>query len=99
MASVPTGNLPKHTCMNHWNPILMDGFHSMPRVGVQLVSPKSCRRWDSTCDRMMVIAQIDESSTPLDSRHRDSARVALYFGSMEKGSFVLSILETRFLLS
>ena len=26
------------------------------------------------CDRMMVVARIDEPSTPLDSRHRDSAR-------------------------
>ena len=39
------------------------------------------------CDRMMVVVQIDEPSTPLDSGHRDSARVSLYSGSMEKGSF------------
>ena len=37
--------------------------------------------------RLMTVAQIDEHSAPLDSVHRYSARVALYFGSMDKGSF------------
>ena len=50
-------------------------FHFMPRVGIQQVSLKACRRWVSTCDRMMVVARIDEPSDPLDSKHRDSARV------------------------
>ena len=47
----------------------------------------------------MNIAQIDELSNPLDSGHQDSARVAIYFGSMDKGSFFFSILETMVLLS
>ena len=40
------------------------------------------------CHRIMTVAGIDEPSVPLDSRHRDSARVALYSGSMDKGSFL-----------
>ena len=35
----------------------------------------------------MTVAQIDEPSALLDSVHRDSARLALYSGSMDKGSF------------
>ena len=77
VASVLTWNLPKHTCMTHYNAILMHSFHSMPRVGIQQVSLKSYRRWDSTCDRMMVISRIDEPLDSLDSGHRDSAREAL----------------------
>ena len=73
VASVPTWNLPKHACMTQRKPILMHDFHSMPRIGIQEVSLKACRRWDSTCDRMMVVAQIDEPSDSLDLRHRDSA--------------------------
>ena len=63
------------------------------------MSLKACGRWDSTFHRLMTVAQIDEPPAPLDSIHRDSARVALYSGSMDKGSFFLSILETRVLLS
>ena len=74
VASIPTWNLPKHICMTHQNTFLMHGFHSMPRLGIQQVSLKACRRWDSTCHRMMTVAQIDEPSAPLDSRNRDSAR-------------------------
>ena len=51
------------------------------------------------CHRIINIAQIDEPSAPLDSVHRDSARVSLHSGSMDKGSFFFSILETRVLLS
>ena len=91
--------MPKHACTTHRNPFLMHGFQSMPRLGIQRVSLKACRRWDSTLHRLMNVAQIDELSAPLDSVHRDSARVALYYGSMDKGSFILSILETRVLLS
>ena len=71
---IPTWNMPKNTCMTHQNPILMHSFHSIPRVGIQQVSLKACRRWDSSCHRMMVMARIDEPSTLLDSGHRDSAR-------------------------
>ena len=99
VASIPTWNLPKHTCTTHWNPFLMHGFHSMPRLGIQWVSLKACGRWDSMFHRLMTIARIDELSAPLDSVHRDSARVALYSRSMDKGSFFWSILETRVLLS
>ena len=74
VVSVPTWNLPKHACMSHHNPILMHGFHSMPRVGIQQVSLKACRRWDSACHRMMTMDPINEPSTPLDSGHWDSAR-------------------------
>ena len=77
VASVPTWNLPKNTCMNHWNPIFMHGFHSMPRVGIQQVSLKACRRWDLTCHRIMTIDRIAEPSVPLDLGHQDSAREAL----------------------
>ena len=49
--------------------------------------------------RLMIVARIDEPLAPLDLVHRDSARVALYFGSMDKGSFFWSILETRVLLN
>ena len=73
VARITTWNLPKHALKNHQNPFLMHGFHSMARVGIQQVSLKSCRRWDSTCDRIMVIPQMDKPSDPLDSRHRDSA--------------------------
>ena len=60
VASVPTWNLPKHTSMTHQNPILIHGFHSMPQVGIKQVSLKSCRRRDSMCHIMMVMAQINE---------------------------------------
>ena len=53
------------------------GFHSMPQVGIQQVSLKACRRWDSTCHRMMIVSQIDELLDPLDSGHRDSPSLAL----------------------
>ena len=49
--------------------------------------------------RLMTVARIDEPLAPLDLVHHDSARVALYYGYMDKGSFFLSILETRVLLS
>ena len=65
----------------------MHSFHSMPRLVIQQVPLKACRRWDSTFHRLMTIARIDEPLAPLDSGHRDSARVALYSRSMDKGSF------------
>ena len=99
VASVPTWNLPKHACMTYWNPFLRHGFHSMPRLGIQQVSLKACRRWDSMFHRLMTISWIDEPSAPLDSVHQNSAIVSLYSGSMDKGSFFLSILETRVFLS
>ena len=99
MARVPTWDLPKHGRMTHRNPILMHSFHSMPRLGIQQVSLKAYRRWDSTCDRMMVIDRINELSTPLDLGRQDSATGAPLIWSMDKGSFFWSILETRVLLS
>ena len=48
---------------------------------------------------LMTVARIDEPLAPLNSVHWDSARVALYSGSMDKGSCFRSILETRVLLS
>ena len=30
VATIPTCNMPKHTCMTHRNPILMHSFYSMP---------------------------------------------------------------------
>ena len=51
------------------------------------------------CDKMIVVARIEQLSTQLDLGHQDSARVALYSESMDKGSFLLSILETRVFLS
>ena len=51
------------------------------------------------CHRMMTIDLIDEPLALLDSEHQDSARVALYSGSMDKGSFFWSILETRVFLN
>ena len=77
VASVPTWKPTKHACMTHQNPILMHSFHSMTRVGIQQVSWKSFRRWGSMCDKMMVVAWINEPLDPLDSGHRDSVRVAL----------------------
>ena len=59
----------------------------MPWVGIQQVSLKACRRWELMFHRLMTIARIDEPSAPLDLVHHDSARVALYSGSMYKGSF------------
>ena len=73
MDSVPTWNLTKHAYMTHQNLVLMHDFHSMLELGIQQVSLKACRWWDSTCDRMMVIAQIDETSDLLDLGLRDSA--------------------------
>ena len=70
--SITTWNLPKCTCMTHQNPILMHGFHSMPRVGIEQVSVKAGRRWDSMYDRMMVVTRIDEPSNLLNSWHQDS---------------------------
>ena len=87
VASVPTWNLPKHACMTHWKPFLMHGFHSMPQLGIQQVSLKACGRWDSMFHRLMTVARINEPLALLDLVHRDSARVALYSGSMDKGSF------------
>ena len=77
MASVPTWKIPKNVFMTHQKPVLMHGFHSMPRVAIQQVSLKACRRWDSMCHRIMTVARIDEPSAPLDSKYQDSARVAL----------------------
>ena len=74
VASIPTWNMPKNSCMTHHNPFLMHHFHSMPRVGIQHVSLKDCRRWDSTCNKMMAVARIDKELTPLDLGHQDSAR-------------------------
>ena len=96
VASIPTWILPKHAFMTHWKPFLMHGFHSMPQLGIQRVSLKA---WDSTFHRLMTVAWIDEPLAILDSVHRDSARVALYSTSMDKGSFFLSIFETRDLLN
>ena len=87
VVSVPTWNMPKHACMTHQNLVLMHGFHSMSRLGIQEVSLKACGRWDSMCHRMMTVAWIDELMDPLVLGHRDSARVALYSESMDKGSF------------
>ena len=69
VASVPTWTLPKHACMTHQNLFLMHGFHSMPRLGIQQVSQKPCRRWDSMCHKIMAVAQIDESLNPFDLGH------------------------------
>ena len=60
--------------MAHQNPILMHGFHSMPLVGIQHVSLKAYRRWDSMCHIMMTIDRIDEPLTPLNLGHHDSAK-------------------------
>ena len=51
------------------------------------------------CHRIMVLARINESSNPLDLGHRYVLDVALYAGSIDKGSFSRSILETRILLN
>ena len=72
-----TYKIPKNSYMSHLNPVLMHSFHSMPQVGIQQVSLKVCRRWDSMCHRIMTIARIEKPSAPLDFGHRDSARVAL----------------------
>ena len=87
VSRIPTCNLPKHACMNHHKSFLMHGFHSMPRLGIQQVSLKSCRRWDSTCDGVMVFSLIDELFNSVDLGHWDSAKCTLYSGSMDKGSF------------
>ena len=50
-------------------------FHSMPRLGIQQVSLKAYRRWDSTCHIMMIIARIDEPLALLDLGHWDSATI------------------------
>ena len=73
----------------------MHGFHSMPQLGIQRVSLKA---WASTFHRLMIVSQIEEPSAPLDSVHRDSARVALYFGSMDKGSFFCQFWKLGFCL-
>ena len=90
VASVSTWNLPKHAYATHRKPFLMHGFHSMPRVGIQQVSLKACRRWDSTCHRMMIISWIDELLGPLDSGH---------MGPWTRDHFFGQFLETRVLLS
>ena len=96
VASIPTWNLPKHACTNHQNPFLMHGFHSMPWLGIQQVSLKACRRWDSMFHRLMNIARINKPSASLDSVHRDSARVGLYSASMDKGSFFCQFWKLEF---
>ena len=73
VAIVTIRYLLKHACMTHQNAILMHGFNSMPHVWVQQVSSKSCRRWASTCHKMMNVDWIDKPLTPLDFVHRDSA--------------------------
>ena len=65
----------------------MHGFHYMPRVGIQQVSLEACRRWDSMCHRLMTISWINELLAPLDLGHWESAKVALYARSTDKGSF------------
>ena len=99
VASIPTWNQHKHACMTHRNPFLMHGFHSMPRVGIQQVSLKARRRWDSRCRRMMIIARIDEPSTPLDLGDRDRARGGPLPWVHVQGIIFWSILESRVLLS
>ena len=47
---------------------------------------------------IMTVARIDEPSTPLDSGHWDSARVALYSGSVDKGSFFCQFWKLGFFL-
>ena len=85
VASVPPWKFHKHTLMTHLTLFLMHDWNYIPRVGIQRASLKACRRWDSTCHRMMTIAQNDEPLALLDSGHRDSGRVALYSRSMHKG--------------
>ena len=58
VARITKWNLPKISCMTHRNPFLMHGWNFMPRVGIQEVSLKVCRSWDSTCIRMMSMAHI-----------------------------------------
>ena len=48
------------------------------------------------CHRIMTVARINEYSAPLDSVHRDSTRVALYSGSMDKGSFFFQFWKLGF---
>ena len=74
VASAPIWNMPKHACMTYRMVVLMHGFHSMLQVGIQQVSLKTYRRWDSTCDKMMFVSWTDKPSTPLDSGHQDSVR-------------------------
>ena len=99
VANIPTLHMPKHSCMTHRKLFLMHGFHSIPRVGIQQVSLKSCRRWDSMCNKMMVVAQIDEPSNPLDLGHQDSAKGGPLLWVYGHGIFFWSILETRVFLS
>ena len=74
MVGINTWNLPKHYWMTHHNPFFMDGLNSMPKVGIQEVSLKACKRQDSMCHRIMVMAQVEKMSTPLDLGHWDSAK-------------------------
>ena len=60
VASTPTWNMTKHAFLTH-NLILKHGFHSMLRLGIQQVTVKAYRWWDSIYDRMMVVAHIDEA--------------------------------------
>ena len=53
--SIPTWNLSKHTFMTHQNPVLMHD-DAIPWVGIQQVSLKSCRRWDSMYHRIMTVS-------------------------------------------
>ena len=99
VARVPTWNMPKHACMTYQNIVLLHSFYSMPRVGIQQVSLKACRRWDSMCDKIMVIARIENPLTPLDSEHRDSARGGPLLWVHGQGIIFVSILETRVLLT
>ena len=50
------------------------------------------------CHRMMTISWIKEPLAPLDLGHQDSARVALYSGSMDKGSFFCQFWKLGFCL-
>ena len=51
------------------------------------------------CDRMMVVAQINEPSAPLDSGHQDSATIGPLIWFNGQGIIFWSILETMVLLS
>ena len=59
VARVTTWYMPKNDCMTYQNPILMHNFHSIPWVGIQQMSLKACRMWESVCHRMMCVPQIE----------------------------------------
>ena len=71
--SIPTWKMPKDTHITYRNPVLLHGFQSMPRVGIQQVSQKPCRRLDSMCHKMIAVARINKPLTPLDSGHQDNS--------------------------